>query len=532
MAANFDCVFIGGGHNSLTCASYMAKSGLKTLVIERRNYVGGASITVERIPYYKYNIHSFSYQAVPARPPFKDLNVGKYCELLLAPVQIALAKDDGKNLCIHVDPRKTAKALKKFSQRDAAKFPKIYERYRNMVNRMLIPTYYTDPFERTDAEEKAAISKIPDGEYFLETRAKTVIQHAEDTWESEEMRLVEAIGPLLVGLPSNAPGSAVSLTSLPLLKETYVVKGGSGNFAQALRRIFLEAGGEILEGVHVDRVLVKEGRARGVALANGKEIHVKRFVVSGVDVSQSFERFIELYSLPREWKEGLRDYRWAKSTDLGVHMALREAPKYNERPRQWDGNIDLALRIYVGYDSMRDLKEELEGIESGRISKRVEKQRFEVLHPTRVDPSQAPFNRHTVFFWDFVKCAGNENIGEWDQLGAVAAELDKAQWRRFAPNMTEENILDTFVYTPLDIQRTFINMAYGDFQMRSADMPPRAMPGAKTPIQGYYYCGSGLFPGGGITMAPGYVAANVIAKKEGIRPWWEPVVWGKEYPFL
>src|SRR2546426_353498 len=422
----------------------MAKSGLKTLVIERRNYVGGASITVERIPYYKYNIHSFSYQAVPARPPFKDLNVGKYCELLLAPVQIALAKDDGKNLCIHVDPRKTAKALKKFSQRDAAKFPKIYERYRNMVNRMLIPTYYTDPFERTDAEEKAAISKIPDGEYFLETRAKTVIQHAEDTWESEEMRLVEAIGPLLVGLPSNAPGSAVSLTSLPLLKETYVVKGGSGNFAQALRRIFLEAGGEILEGVHVDRVLVKEGRARGVALANGKEIHAKRFVVSGVDV----------------------------------------------------------------------------------------RQRFEFLHPTRVAPSQAPFNRHTVFFWDFVKCAGNENIGEWDHLGAVAAELDKAQWRRFAPNMTEENILDTFVYTPLDIQRTFINMAYGDFQMRSADMPPRAMPGAKTPIQGYYYCGSGLFPGGGITMAPGYVAANVIAKKEGIRPWWEPVVWGKEYPFL
>jgi phytoene dehydrogenase-like protein len=532
MSAEFDCIFIGSGHNALTCASYMAKSGLKTLVIERRSYVGGASITIEKIPYFRYNIHSFSYQAVPIRPPFKDLGLGRYCELLLPQVQIALAKQDGRNLCIHVDPRKTAKAVGKFSAKDGALFPKMYETYRAMINKLLIPLYYTDPFTRTKEEEDAFIESVPNGKYFLETRTKTVIEHAEDTWESEEMRLVESIGPLLVGLPSNAPGSAISLTSLPLLEMTYVVKGGSGNFAQSLRRVFVESGGEILENAHVDRIIVKNGRAIGVLLSSGKQVFAKRFVVSGVDVKQSFERFVELDTLPDEWKAGIRDFKWAKSTDLGVHMALREAPKYNDELADWDPDINSALRIYVGYNSMDDLKEELREIESGSINKDPSKQKFEILHPTRVDPSQAPTGRHTAFFWDFVKCRGNENIGEWDDLGPEMAKLDQEQWRHFAPNMTADNILDTFVYTPLDIQRTLINMAYGDFQMRSADSPPRALPGAKTPIQGYYYCGSGLFPGGGITMAPGYVAANVIAKNEGITPWWQPVKWGNEYPFL
>jgi phytoene dehydrogenase-like protein len=510
----------------------MARLGLRTLVIERRSYVGGASISVERIPHFKYNIHSFSYQAVPIRPPFKDLGLGRYCELTLPPVQIALAKVDGKNLCIHVDPDETAKAISKFSKKDGALFPKVYETYRKIINKMLIPIYYTDPFSRSPEEEESFIKRIPEGSYFLETRTKSIMSHAEETWESEEMKLVESIGPLLVGLPSNAPGSAISLTSLPLLKMTYVVKGGSGNFALAMRRVFVEAGGEILECSHVDRVLVKEGKARGVVLSSGRQIHAKRFVVSGVDVRQSFERFIDFDSLPNEWKEGINTFRWAKSTDLGVHMALREAPKYNDALRDWDPDIDSALRVYVGYNTMDDLKEELKEIESGAINKEAEKQRFEILHPTKVDPSQAPPGRHTAFLWDFVKCRGNENIGEWDELGPLMAALDKTQWRRFAPNMTEENILDTFVYTPLDIQRNLINMAYGDFQMRSADMPPRALPAAQTPVEGYYYCGSGLFPGGGITMAPGYVAANVIAKNEGFRPWWEPVTWGKDYPFL
>ncbi|MGH2639985.1 MAG: phytoene desaturase family protein, partial [Rhabdochlamydiaceae bacterium] len=463
---------------------------------------------------------------------FKDLNLGRYVQFVLPEAQIAVVKEDGKVLCINVDAKKTSQAISKFSQKDADTYLKLDQQYKSAINKILVPMFYTDPFSRTDAEESKFLESVPEGRFIMEARPKSVMQHAQETWESEEMKMIECLGPILTGIPFALPGGAISVTSLPLLKWTYVVKGGSGNFALAMRRTFVELGGTILESAHVDRVIVKNGEARGVLLADGREIIARKCVVSSVDVRQSFNKFIDQDALPDDWKTGLKKFTFDKTTDLGVHMALREEPKYNDKLRSWDPDVDRALRMYIGYNSMNDLLDEEREIRSGVYPKEVEKQRFEVLQPTKWDPSQAPAGRHTAFIWDFVKCEGNENIGEWDILGPQMTKLDKAQWRRFAPNMTEENIIDTSTFTPLDIQRSLINMIGGGLHMRWMEQAPRTLPSAKTPIKGYYYCGSGLYPGGSITMGPGYIAANVIAREEHVPMWWNPVVWGKEYPLL
>jgi phytoene dehydrogenase-like protein len=289
-----------------------------------------------------------------------------------------------------------------------------------------------------------------------------------------------------------------------------------------------------LENEHVSRVLVENGEAKGVVLASGRKIMARRFVVSSLDIKQSFQKFIDVDILPLEWKTALRNFRYESVTDLGIFMALREPTKYNERLRNWDPNIDSAFRVFIGFNRLDDLVNEEKEINYASYSQDVNSQRFQVLHPTKYDETQAPAGRHVSFIWDFVKCDANENqnMGEWDSLGPRMANLDKAQWNRFAPNMTEDNILDTFVYTPLDVQRNLINMIGGALQMRSVNMPSRALPSVETPIAHYYYCGAGTFPGGAITMSNGYIAANVIARIEGIKPWWVPVVWGREYPFL
>src|SRR2546428_422452 len=103
LSAEFDCIIIGGGPNGLTCANYMARAGLSTLLIERLPYVGGGAKTLERIPYFKFNTCANSFMAVPHRPPFKELGLGRYCEMILPQVQMALATEEGKVITFHVD---------------------------------------------------------------------------------------------------------------------------------------------------------------------------------------------------------------------------------------------------------------------------------------------------------------------------------------------------------------------------------------------------------------------------------------------
>lgn len=534
MSAEFDCVFVGGGHNALTCASYMARAGLNTLVIERLPYVGGGVKTIEKIPYFKYNTYANSMMAVPHRPPYKDLGLDRYCEMILPQVQMVLALENGKSITVHVDPRKTAESISRFSAKDAETFLKQDKSYKAALNKVFIPQSYTDPFSRTDEEDMEFLQSFPEGQFMLDLGSKSLLQHVEETWESEVMKVFECIESVLVGVPFTKVGSTIALPSQTMLRWTYIVKGGSGNFALALRKAFVDAGGQILENSHVDSVIIQNGEAKGVVLAGGKRIMAKKFVVSSVDTIQSFQKFVDPDLLPIEWKTALRDFKYEAVSNLGIFMALREPTKYNEQLSNWDSNINSSFRVYIGFDSLDDLYQEEKDTRNGVHQEDSKEQRFQVLHPSKWDSTQAPAGRQVSFIWDWVKCNGKEsyNIGEWDELGPRLAALNKERWKAYAPNMVDENILDTLVVTPLDVTRNIINMVGGALQMRSPEMPPRSLPSAETPISHYYYCGAGTFPGGAVTMAPGYIAANVIAKIEGIKPWWVPVEWGHEYPFL
>lgn len=524
---------IGSGPNGLTCANYLAKAGIHTLLIERLSYVGGGVKSLEKIPYFKYNTCANSFMAVPYRPPFKDLELWRYCEMILPEVQMSLATENGKALTFHTSPEKTAASIRKFSGQDAETYLKQDKLYKGMLNKVFIPQSYSDPFLRTDKDEAAHMGNFEEGRLALDFRSQTLLTHAEETWDSEIMKVWECMEAIILGISFTKIGSTIAIPSQSMLRTTFIVKGGSGNFALALRKAFVESGGEILENNHVSRVLVRNGRAEGVELANGRKIMARKFVVSSVDVRQSFQNFVDFDSFPYEWKLALRAYRYETVTDLGIFMALKEKLRFNNKLRNYDSDINSAFRVFIGFNTMDDLRREEKEIADSNYSKEIDQQRFQLLNPTKYDASQAPAGRHVSFIWDFVKCGANTNQKEeWDMLGPVFALRDKSQLRRYAPNMVDENILDTFVYTPLDVERNLINMIGGGLQMRSPEMDPRALPSVRTPIEGYYYCGAGTFPGGAVTLAPGYIAANVISKIEGIEPWWVPLDWKREYPFL
>jgi phytoene dehydrogenase-like protein len=274
----------------------------------------------------------------------------------------------------------------------------------------------------------------------------------------------------------------------------------------------------------VDGIVVEGNRAVGVHLASGRTVRASQFVASAVDVKQTLLQLVAPGHLDEGLLDKIRAFRLDKSALFGVHLVLRERIRY--RGERLNPDASQGMRFIIGMEDMDDLIVEKRAAESGELVEG----RLVVMagQPSHLDPTMARPGAQTAYAWTMVPTRIHGGALEaWDDVAEGIADRVVESWAQAAENLTPDNILHRRISTPLDLQRSFINMLDGGLNMgelspdqTGINRPTRELSQYATPIARLYLAGSSSHPGGQLTGAPGYNAARRIAEDLGIRPWW------------
>lgn len=519
-----DVVIIGGGHNGLACAAYLAKAGLDVLVLEKRGVVGGAAATEE--PWPGYRVSSASY-VVSLMPPqvVRELDLKRFgYEVSIISPDYFVPFPDGTSLTLWGDVERDAAAIGRFSERDAAAYV-AFDRYFDRVARLLKDLLFVVPpnMNLRDLPKWAATAgrfRKWSGRDLHETVRLFTMSAADflDEWFEDERVKGALATQAIIGAWCGpmTPGSAY------VLMHHWIgevdghagawgwVKGGMGGISAAMARSAEAAGAEIRTDAEVDRVAINaSGRAVGVALADGSLVRAQR-VVSCAHPVTTYLSLIGEERLPGDVVHDVRRYR-TRSGSVKLNVALSELPAFPA----WDQEGDLHKGLVAVSPSIEYLERAWDDAKFGRMS---EHPYVEVVFPTAHEPEGlAPKGKHLMLaFSQYGPFELAE--GSWDEGGRedYAARVLKALGE-FAPSL-ESAVEHLEVLTPRDIEERF-GLIGGNIMQ--GELTPdqlfsfRPIPGHgdyRTPVAGMYLCGSGTHPGGGVMGVPGRNAASVILR--------------------
>ncbi len=525
MPVKYDVIVIGGGHNGLTAAAYLARAGLKTLVLERRHVLGGASVTEEIFPGFKFSV--FSYVVSLLRPEIiRDLNLPLH-GLTILPLESTLTPlPNGDYLYRGADHYESYRNIARFSPRDAD----AYEDYGRMMYFMAKAVKYIlgiippDPASLHPADLNGLLNLARrflglEREQFYTLMRLMTMSSADflQRWFESEPLLgtLSASGVIGTFLGPRSPGSAYVLLHHYMgeidgvFRSWGFAKGGTGGIASAIASAARSFGAEIRLNSSVSRVLTRNGSATGVVLESGEEFSAK-VVVSSLDPQQTFMKLIDPTLLPEEIVEALRLYVYRGSSGK-VNLALDAAPKFACWPGQGP-HLRGAISISPGVDYIEHAYDEAK---YGRFSSRPY---IDIVIPSMIDPDMAPPGKHVMSC--FVQYAPYELAdGDWDQQREAFGDAVINTLSEYIPNL-KDILLYRQVLTPLDIERitglTQGNIFQGELSLSQLFFlrPAPGLAKYRTPVRGYYQCGSAAHPGGGISGAPGRLAALQILRNE------------------
>ncbi|MEA2466401.1 MAG: hypothetical protein QOJ57_527 [Thermoleophilaceae bacterium] len=520
---------IGAGQHGLILASYLARAGLKIAVVERRLTYGGGLMTEERtLPGHYHNLHSINHFSIVKSPWFQDLGLGDRVRYIEPRYEFAQPHSDGTALVFSRDIDETVASIARFSERDARTFREWNARAEEMTARIFMKERYSEPLPREERE--ALLSATELGRDFLALTRRQPGEVVEELFEDERVKVLFLFKLSLFGtvlhetLGAESPlGSLIRAFDLQTGYE--LCAGGSWNLARGLMETFIAAGGTFVNQAHVSRIVVEGGRATGLELADGRSLRARGFVASTVDLHQTFEDMVGREQLPAALLARLDRFHYTTWTLFGLHLALREPPRYTAAAH--DPNVDRALKYNIGSETLESLTRAHDEVEGGQVPSHTQ---FGAGALTVIDPSQAPPGRHTAYAWHIIPFAPG---GDPDALREVKGEMQERileKWREYAPNLTPDNVVGTYAYTAHEYSRELINMRSGDIFMGalSADQVLYNHFGYRTPVNGLYLAGSATHPNGSITGGSGYIAAGVIAEDLGLEPWWTPTDAGVE----
>ncbi len=502
-----DVVVVGAGHNGLVCAWYLAKTGLKVVVVERRDIVGGACVTEELWP--GFHVPTCAYSCSLLQPKvIADMRLRDYGFAVFPRVTGVFAPfPDGRAIVTFPDEERTARSLAKFSHHDAANYPRFLALGRRLAG-LLHPYFLTPPPRLAELVDR--VRGTPDEGLLERLLTGNVLDLLDEHFESTQVKALFAMA-WDAGDPA-APGSLLHraydwVSLFTPMQDIGIVRGGMGGITQAMARSARAVGVTIRTGVEVTRILVADGRVEGVALANGAEIR-SRLVVSNADPKRTFLRLIPSRELEPGVVRQVERLR-TRAAYLKFHAALRELPDFSRYlGHDYDPRWLAAVRICPSVDYFRASWDDAR---HGRYSRSPV---MSVQIPTVYDPGLAPPGEHVLSIW--VQYAPVQPMeATWDELrGRVGEELVD-RLAEYAPNIRRA-IREWMLLTPADIEQR-IGMTDGN--IRHLDMVAgqmlwaRPLPGwanYRTPVAGLYLCGAGTHPGGEVTGAPGHNAAQAV----------------------
>jgi phytoene dehydrogenase-like protein len=519
-------VLIGGGHNALVTAFYLAKGGFKPLVLERREMVGGGAITEEFHPGFRAS--TLAHALGPLRADIaRDLQLDKFdCEILSPDPRVFAPTPDGKALHFYNDVAKTAASIGNFSAKDSAKYAQFAESLEKTARFFEQLTSITPPaIDKPTPEDLWNLLKTGRG---VRSLGKTgifdllrwgpmaVADFVAEFFETELLRAViaargifgAALGPWSAGstavllLRAAADAHPVGSASFP--------RGGLGSFTRALAESAKQTGVEIRTNAEVRLIRIKDGAVTGVVLADGEEIAVEA-VASGVDPKRTFFNLVDPSQLDPTFANRMKNFR-ANGTVAKVNLALGGLPVFSALDPTESSLKSLSGRIHIGPE-IDYLERAFDASKYGEFSKAPY---LDVTIPTILDPALAPEGKHVLSAC--VQYAPYKlRDGNWDasrrELGATVIRT-LASYAPDLPSLVEA----IQVITPKDLETSYSftggHIFHGELALDQLFTMRPVLDWAryKTPIRGLFLCGSGTHPGNGLTGASGANAAREIIR--------------------
>jgi phytoene dehydrogenase-like protein len=525
VAQPWDAVIVGGGHNGLVAAFYLSRAGLRTLVLERRDIVGGACVTEEFAPGFRASPGAYVLSML-RDPVWTDLRLRERGLRVDQAGPSLNIYPDGQTFTLHGDRARTIEEIRALSPADASAFPEFEETLARIAGSLTPVFDWTPPNPRArslhDLRELARFGRLAfqtrrdldTAAYLFTTSAKRFLdEHFENDmvksalgWESISNTLA---GPSTPGTAYNLLHEAASGGSGGGLGWGFV-PGGMGVVTQLMAEAAREAGAEIRTSAPVARILTRNGEATGVALAAGEEIRARR-ILSNADPKRTFLTLIDAADLPADFLGSIRAYR-SEGASMKINLAVAELPRLR-------GTSSAQVQPYHRgliqiTKPLADLDRDQEIARSGRSA---DGSHAELCIPTVHDPSLAPEGAHVLTIG--VRSQPYQlREGSWDDIKEKVADQAIETLGTFLPNLPG-SVLHREILSPLDLERRLAltggHHLHGDM---SPDQllfmrPVRGYANYRTPINGLFLCGAGTHPGGGVTGANGRNCAREVLRE-------------------
>jgi len=533
---SYDAIIIGGGNMGLCLGAYLQRGGMETAIFKRRHEEGSAIFTSEcTAPGFLHNLHAQYMEFLDWMPFYHDFNLEKLGARALYPVaQAGIAFSDGRPPIILYSVEKpeylelTRKSIAVYSKHDAETFVELRKKYQALES-MIVPGFYSPPQPPTpenpnpDFFGQMMLSEalgLPS--HYAANSPKGVI---DSLFETPELRALMYRKSVEWGIPVEIMGMGLDgLTSCFWLGENWrLMIGGTHTLAHAMVMAGVKEGMDFYESCEVVKILIKGGRAAGIRLKDGTEIEARKLVASNADIKATLLNMVGEDNLSPLWVRRTKDFKIGPSCVLAsTGLALHEAPEYKSARHNPD--INKTFYTVVGYDTPEEVLEYCSDATNGRIPKIPG---AGIWVNSLWDPTYAPPGKHSLCGWFFFPKAGTHSREEWEEVRATYNDRFIVRYSRWAPNMTRDNVIDDYFYTPLD-QEDEMRLMEGDFcngavrpDQMGYNRPFAEASQYRTEIDGLYLCGPYMHPGGGASAAVGYNAFKIIAEDYGLEKFWE-----------
>ncbi len=526
MPANskYDVIVIGGGHNGLVNAAYLARAGKKVLVLERRHIVGGAAVTEEIFPGFKFSVCSYVVSLL--RPEIiRDLDLPRHGLEILPLDGTFTPMPNGDYLWRVNDHGRTHREIARHSKLDAEAYDEFGKAMQAMC-RFVKPILSMVPPDPATLNPTELVKLLFLGRRFeglniedkynqVQLMTMSAIDFLDQWFETDVLKAtMSASGIIGTFLGVRSPGTAYVLLHHYMgeidgaFRSWGFARGGTGAISNAIAGAALEAGAEIRTQAGIAEIIVKDGKAKGVALSSGDELFAD-IVSSSVDPRQTFVKFIGKEHLPEDFLQEVHRYKF-RGSSAKVNLALDALPNFKCMP---GAGAHLRGAISIS-PSVEYMERAYDDAKYGNYSRHPY---IDIVIPSLTDPSVAPPGKHVMSC--FVQYAPYKlRAGlNWDDEKTAFGQSVIDTISEYAPNI-KNIILHQQVLTPLDLEREFGltegNIFQGELSLEQLFFL-RPVPGYaqfRTPIKNLYLCGSATHPGGGIMGAPGRLAALEILK--------------------
>lgn len=519
MENTFDTLFIGGSHNNLVAAGYLAKAGHRVLVLEKNGFVGGGVVSREvTLPGFKHDLHATGLVMIMANPLIANDELGLFANhgLELIPIDgpmFSSVFDDGTILSTYFEIDRCCEEIARFSQRDAEAYRQFTRRNLNML-KLLKRGMFSPPLGMGAMFKLIADSE--DGRFLTRLMLSSAYDVITEHFENSYLRchLYKWIAEVCVS-PDDVGTGIILLFLLGLghSQRPTIVKGGSQELSEALVRAIQAHGGEVRTNAEAVKFNVSAGRIQSVTLADGETLTAKKAVVSG-SPPWLLDKFVD--GLDRSRLGPIDGLKHSSHSLLMTHLALNEPPRFSGASDE----VNRSFAIECMVNDLDRIRKCFDGYKYGELPELFS---GHSICNTQYDPTRAPDGKHTLYYYHYVPCiVKGKRLEDWPEIEQQVSEWTLQGLRRYAPNMTESNIIGRSIESPYAMQRHSPSFKNGDCfgismvtRQFLGERPTPELAQYRVPgVEGLYLCGPFMHPGGGCIGGGRPVAMRIMMDQQ------------------